>query len=119
TIIFPQLTYFDGSKELSIVGLENVQSLDAYKIKIVEKNGDESFEFYDVRTGRLLRSTKIFGSGDNVKAITTDYSNYKPVNGVLFPYSVTTVGVAPVPLIFNAESIEVNKELSDDIFSIE
>lgn len=119
SLIFSQLNYLKDNVKMSLIGVEQVQSRDAYKVKIEDTNGNVTFEFYDVKTGRLLRSINIVGKDADAKSISTDYSNYKEVNGVFFPYSMTTVGVAPEPLIFNVETLEVNKVIPDDTFKIE
>ncbi|MEZ4911116.1 MAG: insulinase family protein [Saprospiraceae bacterium] len=119
SFVFSQLNYLNDNFKLSLMGLEKVQSRDAYKVKIENSDGDVTFEYYDVKTGRLLRSVNIIGKDTDSKSISTDYSNYKEVNGVYFPHSITTVGVAPEPLIFNVESLELNKVISDDTFKVE
>ena len=50
---------------------------------------------------------------------TVDFSDYKAVNGILFPH-LTTVsgGQAPIPMEMKTNSIEVNAAIDEAIFMI-
>ena len=51
---------------------------------------------------------------------TADFGEYKEVNGVLFPHSMTISGGGmPMPLQLNAHSVIINGQMDESVFAIE
>ena len=51
--------------------------------------------------------------------ITTDYKDYKEVDGVMIPHTSTISGAMPMPLVLEATTIELNKIENSDMFKVE
>ena len=112
TISFPELKYAEMGFKSVLTGIENVGGKKAYKISVEKPNGTKITEYYDMETSFKVR--KIEATGETV-----DFSDYKAVNGILFPH-LTTVsgGQAPIPMEMKTNSIEVNAAIDEAIFMI-
>jgi len=116
-VMFSQLNYGTGY-DLEVKGIENVDGVPCYKVA-VKKGGKTTTEFYSVKTNLLKRSVRTQeGMPGKVMTITTDFGDFNDVNGIMLPHTVTTTGVAPVPMTMKASSIKVNETLDPSIFEI-
>jgi zinc protease len=115
SILFEQLLYNNGKYKLELKDVENINGANCYKIMVTDPSGDVSTEFYDMKTGLLVRNI----STNEKMTITTDYKNYKDVNGILIPHTSEISGVMPTALVMEASSIELNKAFNDEIFKVE
>ena len=111
---FGQMDYAKPGYTLEIKGVEAVNGVNCYKVTVKDPKGKESTEFYDMASGLLVRSVAVQGPA----VVTTDYKNYKEVNGIKFPYAIEISGAMPTILALEVTSIELNKA-SDDVFKID
>lgn len=114
-VMFEQLNYASQGYKLEVKGIENIEGTNCYKVVATSPSGDVSTEFYDVKSGYLTRTVK----ADDKMTITTDFKDYKSVNGVMFPYTSAISGVAPTTLVLEATTIEIDKVVAEDVFKIE
>ena len=117
--MFEQLHYLSGTYAITLEGIDQVEGKECYKIKVAAPDQSVSYEFYDVKTSLLVRSVSTQGEGERQLTLTTDYSEYKDVNGILFPHSTTINGAMPVPLVLEATKIGVNEVISEDVFKVD
>ena len=117
--MFEQLNYLTGPYAISLEGIDQVEGKECYKIKVTSPDQSVAYEFYDVKTSLLVRSVSTQGEGERQLTLTTDFSDYKDVNGILFPYSTSIIGAMPVPLVLEAIKIGVNEVISDDVFKVD
>ena len=99
--LFPE-TYLDANT-LTLVSLIAIDGVDVYKIRVKE----DSYRYYDASTGLLVRTEKSEEAQGQKMTSVQDLSDYREVNGVLFPYSqkITTgpqiIGLAASEIIVN------------------
>jgi hypothetical protein len=80
-VLFPEI-YLDINK-IKLVGLTDINGTEVFKVKV----NDYSFRYYNTTTGLLVRTVKIEEEmGRKITSI-ADLSDYRDVNGVLFPYT--------------------------------
>ncbi len=110
--LFPEIYYNEA--EIKLENITPIEGADCYKIKI-SKNNKETYRYYNVETGLLLRTkatTEVEG-----QQITTviDYNDYKTVGNTKFPFSIqiTTAG-QKIPL--KISEIKINEGVSDADF---
>jgi len=116
-VAFGQLKYMDAGYELNLKGLEDVEGQKAYKIEVVKPSGDKSYEFYSVKSNLLIRSvTTQPGPGEEPTTISTDLSDYKTVDGIMFPHTITVNGAMPIPLVMKVVSYDVNGTIPAEKF---
>ncbi len=112
--------YLSKGYRLTLKGIENVGGKDAYAITVERPDGQKSNEFYEVETGLKIREvrTETDMSGKPT-TISTDFSEYRAVEGVLFPHAITLTGAFPFPLKGVLKSIKVNSNIPDSAFAVE
>jgi zinc protease len=115
SVMFEQLMYNNGKYKLELKEIENINGANCYKIMVTDPSGDVSTEYYDVKTGLLVRNV----ATNDKMTMTTDLKNYKDVNGIQIPHTTEISGVMPTALVLEASSIEINKTFTEDIFKVE
>ena len=111
--LFPELYY--NASELTLESIIGLDGTDSYKVK-VSKNGQDSFRYYNVETGLLIReesTTK--AQGQEITSI-VDYGKYSPVNGVQFPYSMN-IKAGPQVISMNITNVKVNEGVIEADFN--
>lgn len=95
----------------TLKGMEQVNGSDAYMVDVVNGANAKSVEYYDVKSGLLVKETKNEDDGQgNMVPISTEYSNYREVagtNGYKIPFTLKQNG--PMPITVNIETVEINK----------
>lgn len=104
---FPEL----NPENAKMMGIESVNGKDAYAISL----SDDTTAYYDVETGLKVQSVKNVSQGGQTMSVPTGYSNYKEVEGVKFPYTVTQ-SFGPQSFEFNVTSIQVNEGVTAEDF---
>ncbi len=113
----PLMDYKAKGNTVEYLGKEKVEGSDAYKLKVTRKNGNVETSFIDVDTGLEVKSitkTKMHGNDVEIEAI---YSDFRTVEGLIFPYSIEngSVGSTQKQKI-TLDKVEVNPELADAQF---
>ncbi len=101
---------------LTLKGVENVEGKNAYVVQVKRPDNKETTEYYDMATSLKIREISTQGAGDQSATIITDFSDYKPVNGVQFPHTLTISGAMPIPLKAQITEIKVNQGVDDSVF---
>lgn len=99
-----------GYKKATLDRIEPIDGVNYYVIK----DGTSEI-FYDVKTGLKLKEVKTVKTPRGDVSIPTTFSNYKEVNGVLFPHSVGTKS-GPMDLKFEVQEIKINEGVTDADF---
>lgn len=109
-MIFPEMYYASSGYTFELLGIEEQKDQKQYYKIVVNKGTDrKDTEFYDVQSGLKIRTEGKLG--------TTEYSDYKAVDGVLFPYGMTQ-NMGPQTISFTVSAIKLNSKLKDDLFEI-
>ncbi len=89
-IMFKELNYNKFGNSLTLLGIENRLGKEGYKIEEINAKGETSYQYYDINTGLLYyTSSIIIGPDGKPFNVNSQKSNYKNVNGILFPFSRT------------------------------
>ena len=108
--LFPE-TYLDVST-LTLISLTAIDGVDVYKVKVKE----DSFRYYNSTTGLLVRTEKTEeAQGQKVTSV-QDLSDYRMVNGVLFPYE-QKITAGPQVIGLTASEITINQGVSAEDFN--
>ena len=111
--IFPELYY--TADNTSLESLTTIDGKSAYKLKVTVA-GKDVFKYYDADSGLLLRvEGTTEAQGQSITTV-TDYSNYSPVNGVLFPYNMQ-IKTGPQDISMNITNVKVNEGVTDEDFN--
>jgi len=111
--LFPEL-YLDESM-LMLESVTTIDGKDVYKIKVTQGD-DVSYRYYNVDSGLLVRSEKTVEAQGQSMSSTEDISDYKAVNGVLFPH-LMKITSGPQILTFNTTDIKINEGVTTEDFN--
>jgi predicted Zn-dependent peptidase len=111
--LFPVASLVDRANELTLEGTEDVNGTAAYVVR--QPSGTR--HYFDPETGLQIRMVQSQGEGG--PSVTMDLGDYQELNGVLFPYSMTMVGMAPFPIEMKVTEAVVNAEVDESLFSVE
>jgi predicted Zn-dependent peptidase len=105
-----ELNYAQYGIKYNLLGIEQVNGKDAYKVEQVVPNASNSTEYYSVETGLKVRSIEKDG--------VTDLDNYKEVEGgIKIPYTISK-DMGEQSVKFEVGSVLVNKKMKDSVFEI-
>ena len=107
--LFDQL-YYKESK-LEVTGTTKIGQADAYIVHITPPTGKKVTEYYDIKTGYLLKEEKSLKSNGTDITQITEYSDYRKVGNVLLPYKINQSIQTPAgnqDFVINVKDIKVN-----------
>ena len=84
-----QLYYETDGTKIESAGSVKVGTADAFKLTITSPSGKKKTEYYDTKSGLLLKDESITTKGGVEISQSTEYSNYKKVGDILFPFTLT------------------------------
>lgn len=119
-VMFGHLKYLEGDHQLELKGIDNVNGEACYKIAVTDAQGTMTTEYYSVKSSLLLKEVSVSeGPGGQQMTLTTEFSDYKEVDGIKFPHAMKTTGAMPMPIEMKATSYKVNPELDASMFIVE
>jgi hypothetical protein len=116
----PLLDWQDKGHQLELVGMEETEGTEAYKIRVNLANGDVHDYFLDSEYFIVIkREMKTEIQGNEVQ-IETIFSDYKEVGGLMYPHSMETKpkGSPEQGQVITVETIELNGDVSSDLFAM-
>jgi outer membrane lipoprotein-sorting protein len=114
----PLVDYKAKGNTVELVGKEDLEGSQVYKLKLTRKSGDVEYLYLDAGTYLEVKETnKRMQQGQEI-TIDTFMSNYKPVAGVLFPYSIEAKQGGTTQFQVTIDTVEVNKPVEDSIFKM-
>ena len=116
----PMVDYQAKGNTVEYLGHDTVDGDDALRLKVTLKNGDIVYYHLDPDTYLEIRKeTQEFIRG-SIRENLTDLGSYKPVNGVMFPFSIAT-GPKNDPSSWQTvtiDKIEANVKLDNADFAV-
>jgi predicted Zn-dependent peptidase len=105
--LFGDLDYTSGK----LVRTEPLEGKNAIVLKY-----ENTEVFYDMATGLKVKSVKTIKTPDGKEVkVPTIFSDYKAVNGILFPHAVSQKS-GPMDLNFTVSEIKINEGVTDEDF---
>jgi predicted Zn-dependent peptidase len=106
SVPFSDMSYKNGK-------LDRIEPVDGKNYFVIIYNGTEIF--YDMKSGLKAKEVKtVKGPNGDVKVPTT-FSDYKAVNGILFPHTIGQK-MGPMDLKFEVTEIKINEGVTDEDF---
>ena len=109
TAVFVELAL--DPAQISLAGIVDVNGTKAYEIKV----SDSKSYFYSVESGLKIKVSETQEMQGNTITQETLISDYKAVDGILFPHTITQ-SFGPQKIDFITSSIELNVSFSDEDF---
>ncbi|MGB5661426.1 MAG: hypothetical protein WBO54_18290 [Thermoanaerobaculia bacterium] len=115
----PLVDWQEKGHKVELIGLEDVDGTEAYKIKVDLANGDVRYHFLDSEYFITIKHEGKTTMQGNEVEFETILSDYKEVAGLMFPHSIETKPKgAPAGQVITIDEIEVGIEVSDDLFAM-
>lgn len=90
----------------------------AYKLAVTAPTGAKSTEFFDKETFLKIKEVQSNEVQGQTVTTTNEYGDYKTVDGITIPYTVTISGPMPTPMVMKAETVKVNSNVDPSLFKI-
>lgn len=116
-VLFRELAYEDLGATVALKGISPVNGQDAYVLEYTLTKGEQFLEFYDCKTGLKVQTSQTVKTPQGEMSITRIYSDYKTVEGIKIPFTITQNG-GPMNMTFEATEATINPPLADDLFSV-
>ncbi|MBK5283908.1 MAG: hypothetical protein JJE25_00765 [Bacteroidia bacterium] len=115
----PLFNYKEKGNKVELVGKEEMEGTDVFKLKITKPSGDVAYQFIDASSYIVLKETKKQKFQDKETESETLFSNYKLVDGINFPFTVEIREAgANSGQILTVENVEVNPKVDPTIFKM-
>ncbi len=106
------ITYKDQGKKLEYIGKDDVDGTECFKIKMTDKNGQETSYFIDPSNYYTIKQTTKFKADGKEMEGSSMYSNYKKLpEGIVYPMTISggfgTTDVA---------TLEINPKIDESVF---
>jgi len=116
--IVEQSLYMDGATQMDLKSTEDVDGTQAYRVVVTRNDGSSVTEYYSVADGLLIRASETNETPQGAITMTTDYSDYKAVGGVMLPHVISIAGALPGGAVMklSVEETKVNEDMADSLF---
>lgn len=112
----------DKGYTVELIGAEDMEGTEVYKIKLTEKpdkegeEGDVTFYFIDSDSFVILKtSAKKIIQGNEMES-ESFFSNYKQINGIAMAFSFETKRGGNIAMQITIEDVKFDEEIDDKIF---
>lgn len=90
TSLTEQLDYIQNPGfKLAVTGSQKVGGSDAYQLSVIDPTGKKSVEYYDVKSGLLVKSETTVTTGANTVNTSIEVGDYRKTGVYLIPYKQT------------------------------
>ena len=110
----PLVDYKDKWNKVELVGKENVDGNETYKLKLSPKDGYVRYIFLDTKT---FNTAKVTRPGSEF-LMETYYRDYKPVNGLMIPHTIESKVDGQTFSKITLEKAQMDVPLEDAIFKL-
>jgi outer membrane lipoprotein-sorting protein len=114
------VNYKDKGSTVELIGKDDLEGTDVYKINLTNKDGDVNIYYIDAETYLLLKQVSKRKIKEIETSTDTELGNYKSEDGYLMPHSleVKPSSSRGDPQKITIEKVEFNIPLDDNIFSM-
>lgn len=116
----PFIDYAKKGHKVELLGQEKVEGTDAWKVKLVMKDGAERIVYFDAESFLEIKMEgKRKVQGQEIEGTTT-LGNYQEVGGLLFPFSIESgLKGAPTPsMSISWDKVDLNPTVAEDTFTM-
>ena len=111
--IFPEVTFLSNIEGVKLAGKEQLDGVPVYKVEANDQAGNSTTLYFNIETGLKIKQVETMMGMSQ----TTEYEDYKEVDGIKFPHKLTNSGGGmPMALVMEVIEIKVNDTLSEDTF---
>lgn len=102
---------------IELLGKEDVDGTECYKLKVSLKSGRSETMFIDAKTFSLVKVSTVRKANGQEMEFTTSFSNYQKLpEGIIIPMSISVPLGPGFSADFSVTKVEVNKAIDESIF---
>ena len=116
---FLELKYKEMGYKMELKGIENIEGVDAYVITVETPKGRKKTQYFAIENSLKVRELETADVGGRSITQIADYSDYKEVDGIVFPHSMNISGMMPMALQMNLTEVKINAGIEESIFATE
>jgi hypothetical protein len=111
----PLVDYIAKGNKAELQDKEIINGKEAHKIKITLSSGKEIFFFIDKETNLLIQSKQMSAAmgNNNPQEMITNYSDYKLIDGIMFPQTIANPGSGVTGGSTTFDTIVINKIIDE------
>jgi hypothetical protein len=113
-MMFPERNYKTAGYTMEVKGMEDVNGKACYKLVVTKPSGAKSTEYYDKESHLKIKEVQT----DGTQSQTFEYADYKSIDGISVPHTVTISGQMPQPIVMIATEIIINSAVDPALFKI-
>lgn len=110
-----ELNYGELGYTLQLKSIEMVDGKETYMIEVFHPGSGTGYDYYDTESWLKIREDKVEETPDGNMIQTTNLSDYKEVDGILYPHKLDMV-IGPQQISGTVESVKLNAGIDDAIF---
>jgi hypothetical protein len=115
-ICSPLVNYKAEGATIELIGKEDLEGVEVYKIMMTKKNKDVVYYSIDASTFLILKEASKIKFQDKEIEAESFYSNYKTFGGITFPCTMEAKEGGQLQTQFSTDKIEVDAVLDDALF---
>ncbi|MGV3640827.1 MAG: M16 family metallopeptidase [Adhaeribacter sp.] len=101
----------------NLLGMERINGRAAIRVELTFPSGKRHIHYFDSETGLKLREVEITQTNIGTATQTTDFGDYREVEGLKFPFRIITY-VGNQAIRTTVDQVEVNKNLKEETFKL-
>jgi hypothetical protein len=114
----PLVVFKEKGNRLELLGREDMDGTPVFKLKLTKADGREVYLYLDAGRGIELKSTLALKGAEGETLNEILYGDYRPVGGVMMPFSVENRTNGETSVRMTLENIEVNPAINDALFAM-
>jgi zinc protease len=118
SMLFPERNYSSDGYTAEVTGMEEVNGKACYKLSVTKPSGTKTTEYYDKATHLKVKEIQVSEAGGQTATTSFDFDDYKVVDGISIPHTITMSGPMPTPIVMKATVIKVNGEVDPSLFKL-
>jgi outer membrane lipoprotein-sorting protein len=103
---------------VELVDKEEIDGTAVYKLKITKKSGSVEYDYLDAQSFLPVKTEGKRAQLGQVVVYESKIGNYKPVDGVLIPFSLTQLVNGRLAMEIAVEKMDANIPLDDGVFKM-
>lgn len=113
------LDYAVKGNKVELVGRENVNNVNAYKLKLTTSDGAETTYYIDPSTYYITKVVKEGDMGGQKVELAVNFSDYKKTDfGFAIPHTYETVLPQGFSMTSSIKKVEINKDIDPKVFEM-
>lgn len=115
----PLIDYAAKGNKAELAGKETIEGIEAFKIKLTLSTGKEITYFIDTNDYLVIQTKQmrtVMGGNSAEREVITNYADYKLVDGIMFPHTISNPGDGPGAGSITFDKIELNGPVDESVY---